>query len=142
MDAEIMCGVEPTKPADTMVKNSSSDAVAVGALASICGICDWSIWPPWAIFLAIRTSSSKAAVRAFSLTSLAEITTSERIEGMKWRLDWGRCSITTTTAARRSRRAAAEAEAAVDRSKDCNSELRSCNAREPAGQVARRGRSL
>ena len=46
MLADTMCGVEPTKPAETMVKNSSRDAVEVGASAAICGICDWSIWPP------------------------------------------------------------------------------------------------
>ena len=90
----------------------------------------------------MRTRRSNAAVRAFSLTSLAEITISERMEGMKWRLVWGRCSITTAMAVRRSRRAGAETVDAVVRRRDWSSELRSWRARVPVGEVARRGRSL
>ena len=125
IEAEIMWGVEPTRPAETMVKNSSNDAVAMGAPAGIFGICDWSIWPPWDIFFAMRTRRSKAAVLAFSLTSLAEMTTSESMHGMKWRLVCGRCSTTTATAARRSRRAGADTVEAVLRRRACSSALRS-----------------
>ena len=35
IEADIMWGVDPTRPADTIVKNSSNDAVAVGASAAI-----------------------------------------------------------------------------------------------------------
>ena len=73
----------------------------------------------------MRTSRSNAAVRAFSLTSLAEITTSDRIEGTKWRDVCGRCSTTTEIAARRSRRAGAETLEAVVRRRDWSSALRS-----------------
>ncbi len=66
-----------------MVKNSSREASALGASAGICGILDWAIVPPSCILQAIATRRSKEAVRAFSLTSLAEMTTSERMEGMK-----------------------------------------------------------
>ena len=125
IEAEIMWGVEPTRPAETMVKNSSSDAIATGASAGMFGILDWSIWPPWDIFFAIRTRRSKAAVLAFSLTSLAEMTTSERMDGMKWRFVCDRCSTTTATAARRSRRAGADTVGAVLRRRVCSSALRS-----------------
>ena len=51
----------------------------------MCGIFDWDIVPPEDILVAMRTRRSKAAVRDFSLASLAEMTTSERMEGMKCR---------------------------------------------------------
>ena len=74
--------------------------------------------PPWCILWAISTRRSKAAARAFSLTSLAEITTSERMEGIKCKADGGRYSVTTAMAARRSRRQGADAVDAVVRRRD------------------------
>ena len=137
-----MCGVDPTRPAETMVKNSSSEASAVGAEASMWGTLDWWIVPPWDILSAMRTRRLKAAVRAFSFTSLAEITTSERMEGMKCKSVGGTWVTTTEMAARRSRRAGAETESVVVRRRVCNSELRDWRARMPVVDVAKRGRSL
>ncbi len=137
-----MCGDEPTSPAETMVKNSSSEALVSGALGGMCGIFDWEIVPPSCILRAMRTRRSNAAARAFSFTSLVEMTTSERMEGMKCREEAGRCSVTTAMASSRSRRHGADAVETEVRRRSWSSELRSCRARVPAGDVARRGSIL
>ena len=52
----------------------------------------------------MRTKRSKASVRALSLTSLAAMTTSDKIDGMKCSEDvFGRVETMTAIAARRSR---------------------------------------
>ena len=81
--AEIMCGDDAASPADTMVTYSSSEPGTDGASATMFGTRAWATVPPRAIFSPMATSRSYAADRAFSLTSLADITTSERTEGTK-----------------------------------------------------------
>lgn len=100
--ALIMCGVLPARPAETMVMYSSSVAVTFGASEGMCATLLFITVPPDFIFSPMRTSRSKAAVRAFSLTSFAEMTTSERIDGMKCRSVVGRNSTSWERAIRRS----------------------------------------
>ena len=102
MDALIMWGVDPAKPAETMVKYSSSEAVALGVFAGIPGTFELMTVPPSFIFSAIATSRSNACVLARSLISLVEMTTSERTDGIKWRSDDGIQSIIFAIASRRS----------------------------------------
>src|SRR3954452_9165317 len=95
IEAETIWGVLPANPALTIVKYSSKFAVTAGASSGIWETLLFSIIAPEAetIFSPMRMSRSNAAVRALSLTSLQDITTSERIAGIKCRELFGRKGI-------------------------------------------------
>src|SRR5690348_12100031 len=110
IEAEIIWGVLPARPALTMVTYSSIEALAGGASLGMCGTLLLSIIAPSAatIVWPMKTSRSKAVVLAFSLFSLQLMTTSERTEGMKWSDVLGMKGIRAVMAARRSRLAGAD----------------------------------
>ncbi len=83
--ADCICGELPARPALTIVKYSSREAETAGASSAMWAIFEFSMTVPLAeaTFSPMRMRRSKADVRAFSLVSLQEMTTSDSIPGMK-----------------------------------------------------------